>query len=64
MPEWRASARDSGVLLDRDFVRKKERRGAILELHQVHLASEVNQFAQDPGMFSETGAALLVTHRL
>ena len=36
----------------------------ILELYQIHLASEVDNFAYDPGMFPETGSSLLVAYRL
>jgi hypothetical protein len=57
-----AAHRAASRLLDYYFVRKEERGGAVVELHQVHAPVQVIYLTNDPWLFAEATAPFVVTH--
>jgi hypothetical protein len=50
-------------LLDDYFVRKEERGGAVVKLHQVHAPVQIIYLTENPWLFAESTAPFVVAHR-
>src|SRR5271166_2489544 len=50
-------------LLDYYFIRKEERGGAVVKLHQIHAPVQIINLTQDAWLFAESTAPFVVAHR-